>query len=104
MIHTTDATTAVLEPPVADGRELPALLRSVIAEHADRADHDRRLPAALVEPLCAAGAFRLTTPAVYGGFELRLTELVEVYEAFGAIDASVAWNVWNGSCGFSAAL
>jgi len=104
MIHTQEATTALLDRPDVPGLDLPERLRPVIAEHAAQADRDRRLPAALVEPLRSAGAFRLTTPAEYGGFELRLRELVEVYEAFGAIDASVAWNVWNGSCGFSAAL
>ncbi|HVN50000.1 MAG TPA: acyl-CoA dehydrogenase family protein [Acidimicrobiales bacterium] len=104
MIHTTDAPTALLDAPATGGRELPDLLRPVITEHASQADRDRRLPAALVDPLRSAGAFRLTTPAAYRGFELSLVDLVEVYEAFGAIDASVAWNVWNGSCGFSAAL
>ena len=104
MIQTAEPHTTVLEQPVVDGRQLPDLLRAVIAEHAPQAEHDRRLPAELVEPLRAAGAFRLTTPAIYGGFEMRLADLVDVYEALGSLDASVAWNIWNGSCGFSAAL
>jgi alkylation response protein AidB-like acyl-CoA dehydrogenase len=104
MIQTTDVPTALRDRPGSTGLDLPEALRPVIAAHAGQADRDRHLPAALVEPLRSAGAFRLTTPAVYGGYELRLAELIEVYEAFGAIDASVAWNIWNGSCGFSAAL
>jgi alkylation response protein AidB-like acyl-CoA dehydrogenase len=104
MIQTTAVPSSLLESTLADARALPDHLRPVIAEHSPQADVDRRLPAALVEPLRASGAFRLTTPAVYGGFELSLVDLLDVFEAFGTIDASVAWNIWNGNCGFAAAL
>lgn len=60
------------------------------------------MPLAL--PVLSAGVFRLTTPLERDGFEAPLATLVEVYEAFGRIDGPVAWNIWNGALGFSAAL
>ncbi|HMK12063.1 MAG TPA: acyl-CoA dehydrogenase family protein [Acidimicrobiales bacterium] len=87
-----------------DYRLLPSSLRSAIEDGREEADAERRLPADLAETLRAAGAFRITTPVEYGGAELSLTEAAEVYEAFGRIDGPVAWNIWNGSLGFAAAL
>ena len=54
--------------------------------------------------LRGASAFGLSTPRERGGFELPLARVVAVYEALGRIDGSVAWNIWNGNLGFSAAL
>jgi indole-3-acetate monooxygenase len=51
-----------------------------------------------------AGAFRLLTPREYGGSETPLTELLEVSERFGHIDASTGLLVWNANFGFIAAL
>ena len=70
----------------------------------ETADEQRRLPTGLAEVLRGAGAFGLSTPRERGGFELPLARVVAVYEALGRIDGSVAWNIWNGNLGFSAAL
>ena len=87
-----------------DFRLLPSSLRSAIEDGRAEADAQRRLPAELAETLREAGAFRISTPLEYGGAELSLSEAAEVYEAFGRIDGPVAWNIWNGATGFSAAL
>ena len=89
---------------LASIHELPAALREIIEQHRDQADADRRLPSELTEALRAAGAFRLLTPRTNGGFEASLADAARLYEAFGYIDAPVAWNIWNGNCGFAAAL
>src|SRR4051812_22734970 len=84
--------------------DLPSELREIIDRHREQADADRRLPSELTEALREAGAFRLLTPRALGGFEASLGDAVRAYEAFGYIDAPVAWNIWNGNCGFAAAL
>lgn len=67
-------------------------------------ERERRMPPALAEALRAAGAFRIFTPRELGGHEAPLVAAVEALEALGRLDAAVAWNVWNGNMGFSAAL
>jgi len=84
--------------------DLPTALREIIDLHRDEAEAARRLPHELTEALRDAGAFRLLTPRNLGGFEASLGDAVRVYEAFGHIDAPVAWNIWNGNVGFAAAL
>ncbi len=84
--------------------ELPASLRLAIESGRADAEAQRRLPSDLAEILRDAGAFRLTTPREYGGLELSLSDTVELYDTFGQIDGPVAWNIWNGNLGFSAAM
>jgi indole-3-acetate monooxygenase len=67
-------------------------------------DADRRLPASLVSTLTDAGLFRLYTPIEHGGHELDPPVFCAVVEDVARLDASVAWCVWNGNCGFAAAL
>lgn len=62
------------------------------------------LPATLVAELRDAGAFSLLTPRELGGFEAPLPTVLEVYEEFARLDASVAWVVWNANFGFIGAL
>ena len=103
MVHTALAPSP-LAPSTADLLALPESLAPRSRPAGSKRRSARRLPAELAETLRAAGAFRLTTPIERGGFEVSLTTLVDVYEAFGRIDGPAAWNVWNGNMGFSAAL
>ena len=103
MVYTALAPSP-LAPSTADLLALPESLRAPIEAGRVEAEEARRLPAELAETLRTAGAFRLTTPIERGGFEVSLTTLVDVYEAFGRVDGPAAWNVWNGNMGFSAAL
>src|SRR5437016_3829396 len=64
-----------------------------IATCADEIERERRLPAALVEELAAAGLFRMLVPASLGGSELDLPSFAPVIEALARVDASVAWCV-----------
>lgn len=100
MIQSSSSSVALL----ADVHDLPNALREIIHGHRDEAEAQRRLPRELTEALRDAGAFRLLTPLHLGGFEASLGDAMCVYEAFGYIDAPVAWNIWNGNCGFAAAM
>lgn len=84
--------------------ELPQRLRPAIEKYRDEADELRRLPDALVEQLREAGAFRFSTPAELGGFELPVATSVGLVERLARLDGPVAWLVWNLNVGFSAAL
>lgn len=84
--------------------DLPATVREAVETWRDEADALRRLPEPLIDVLRTAGAFRLTTPREYGGAELGLADTVGVLEELARVDGPVAWNVWNGNMGFSAAL
>jgi indole-3-acetate monooxygenase len=101
MVQTLSPTYAA--PPHA-ATDIPALVRAAVERDRDEADVLRRLPPALLEDLRAAGAFRLYTPRELGGFELGLAETLTVLEEIARLDGPVAWNVWNGNMGFSAAL
>ncbi len=79
-------------------------VRSAIEQHRDDADELRRLPPPLADILRDAGLFGLNSPIERGGLELSLTDTIEVYEQLGRIDGAVAWNIWNGNLGFSAAM
>src|ERR1700730_15451003 len=83
---------------------LPDAVRPEIEAWRAEAEAQRQLPRELAEILRAAGAFRLSTPVERQGFELSLGTAAQIYEAFGHIDGPVAWNIWNGNLGFSAAL
>lgn len=70
-----------------------------VVAHRAEAEAERKLPAALLDALRAAGAFRLQSPSELGGYEASLPTVLDVYEQFGRLDGSVAWNVWNGNLG-----
>ncbi len=87
-----------------DPRSIIAACAEAVAEHRGAAQQARRLPEPLVQTLRDARAFDLMTPVEYGGLELSLAEACGVLDGFGRLDGSVAWTVWNGNMGFSAAL
>jgi indole-3-acetate monooxygenase len=90
--------------PDFDPRELPDRLRGAVQSYRDEADHLRRLPDLLVEELRRSGVFRLFSPAELGGFEVPVATALDILEAFGRMDGSTAWVVWNGNIGVSAAI
>ena len=93
---------------ILDSRAILAGARQLAPDIERRADEIaamRRLPADLVAQLKAAGIFRMSMPAAWGGPEMPPREQCEVYEALGAADASVAWCAKIGSdSGYYAAL
>lgn len=84
--------------------QMPSVLRPSIEAAIDEFDVLGDIPDALRAELRDAGAFRLLTPREFGGSETPLTDALRIYEAFGRIDASVGWLVWNANFGFVGAL
>ncbi len=64
---------------------------SVVAEHADAGERDRRLPSATVSALVDADLMRMCVPGVYGGPEATPMELVEAIAAVAEVDGAAGW-------------
>ena len=92
------------DPPGPTRPILPTIPTDAITAARDRIELHRRLPTSLVDTLVQADLFRLFTPREHGGLELDPVDLCSVVEDVSAVDGSVGWCVWNGNCGFAAAL
>jgi alkylation response protein AidB-like acyl-CoA dehydrogenase len=90
--------------PALDAFALPESLRPAITAAAAYSERQGDIPTDLRDRLRDAGAFRLLTPVELGGWEAPLTTVLDVYERFGHIDASVGLLVWNANFGFIGAL
>jgi alkylation response protein AidB-like acyl-CoA dehydrogenase len=66
-------------------------IASVIEAHADDAERDRRLPAATVDALVAAGLMRMCVPAEYGGPAISAVDMIEAIEAVSIADGAAGW-------------
>src|SRR5258708_39235415 len=78
---------------LADIRELSPQVFSRAAE----IEAGRRIPPDLVEALRSIGVFRMFVPQTHGGLELDLPIALEVIEALGRLDGSVAWTAMIGA-------
>jgi alkylation response protein AidB-like acyl-CoA dehydrogenase len=94
--HTTIATVgasptttraAVDEAIVAAARGIG----SIIAEHADTTERNRRLAPPVVDALRAAGLFRLFTPRALGGLEVDPVTFARVVEEVSTFDSAAGW-------------
>jgi alkylation response protein AidB-like acyl-CoA dehydrogenase len=74
-------------------------LQPLLRRHAVSGDTDRRQPDEIITGLTQAGLFRLLTPSRFGGFETDVRTVLEVTEALGEADGSVAWLVSIASVG-----
>lgn len=76
----------------SDGEAVEAArkLAAAFAAQAGARDRDRRLPAAEVEELSASGLLGVTVPVRFGGAEVRVATLAEVFRTVAAADASLA--------------
>jgi alkylation response protein AidB-like acyl-CoA dehydrogenase len=66
-------------------------LRTVIHEHIEDGEQERRLPDAVMAAMTDAGLFRLWIPREYGGDELPLPDFMEVVEAIAGTDGAAGW-------------
>ncbi|HLZ69749.1 MAG TPA: acyl-CoA dehydrogenase family protein [Dehalococcoidia bacterium] len=89
---TIDLSEAVT-PLLATAR---AFRPRLLAER-DRIETERRLPDDLAADLAAAGFFRISLPAAYGGLDLKPAEGLLIFEELAKADPAVAWCVWNGN-------
>lgn len=82
----------------ADAQDLldrAAALTPVLRSNAEQTERDRRVAEENVSALRAAGLFRLTTPGEYGGYRLRMVELLPIIAEVGRGCASTGWIVAN---------
>ncbi|WP_159713287.1 acyl-CoA dehydrogenase family protein [Geminicoccus flavidas] len=68
-------------------------IKPIIAEHAQRAEADRRLSDVVYEAMHQAGLFGMHAPKAHGGLELHPVDAMQIYEAIARIDSSAAWNL-----------
>jgi alkylation response protein AidB-like acyl-CoA dehydrogenase len=68
-------------------------IKPIIAEHAGRAEADRRLPDVVYEAMHRAGLFGMHAPKAYGGLELHPVDAMQVYESIARTDSAAAWNL-----------
>ncbi|MYS84070.1 acyl-CoA dehydrogenase family protein [Embleya scabrispora] len=87
-----DATTE----PAVDPAELLTRTRELaqlIRENAPKTEQDRRLAEEVVVGLRDAGLFRLTTPTRFGGYDLRMSDLLAIIAEVGKSCGSAGWNL-----------
>ncbi|XVQ07375.1 acyl-CoA dehydrogenase family protein [Spirillospora sp. CA-255316] len=70
--------------------EIARKLAASFAEEAGARDRDRRLPVTEVDELSASGLLGITIPARFGGAEVSVAALAEVFRTLAAADASLA--------------
>jgi indole-3-acetate monooxygenase len=77
--------------------EAARTIAPTLTQRAAEMDQARRLPADLAQSLAKSGYFRMVLPADYQGLELPPVEMIQVLEALGTANASVAWCVMIGA-------
>jgi alkylation response protein AidB-like acyl-CoA dehydrogenase len=71
-------------------------LRSLILEHRDESDQERRLAQPVVEALVELGAFRAVIPRAAGGEEWDWLTFMRVVEELSSVDGAVGWTMGVG--------
>jgi indole-3-acetate monooxygenase len=82
---------------MTDLLEAARTLSPSLIERTPELETVRRLPADLAQSLAEQGFFRMVLPTDYSGLELPPARMIEVLEALGAANASVAWCVMIGA-------
>jgi indole-3-acetate monooxygenase len=90
-------TTSRHSPSMTNLLTTAQTLAPMLAARAPEMDDVRRLPADLAQTLAQAGFFRMVLPTDYQGLEVAPAHMIQVLEALGAANASVAWCVMIGA-------
>jgi hypothetical protein len=79
--------------------------RPSIEERAAEAEAERRLSSNVYRAMVDAGLFTMLAPQKYGGLELPILDVLDVWETVARIDSATAWNlVMNRTFGDMAAF
>ena len=73
-----------------------AALEALVREHADAADRDRRLPAAVARAFADHGLYRIGAPRAYAGEEADPRTQIETIETISRFDGAAGWNLMIG--------
>ena len=100
----TTAPTSLEAPTLQALLERIEQTRPVLERNTAQTEADRRVPQENIDALAAAGAFKVTVPRRYGGYEMTLREKLEVSAAVAESCGSTAWvvaltNVCNWAAG-----
>jgi alkylation response protein AidB-like acyl-CoA dehydrogenase len=96
-MHTPARIDVMAEGLVDAARALAPTIRAAAPD----IEHERRLPASLLEALHDAGLFRMTVPRELGGLEADALTINRVAEELAVADASVAWCVLIAGAGIA---
>jgi indole-3-acetate monooxygenase len=83
---------ATAADPVALARSLAGTVKA----GADEGDRERRLPERVARAMAAAGLYRLSVAAAYGGAEADPITTIKAIEAVSEADGSAGWNLMIG--------
>ena len=100
----TTAPTSLEAPTLQALLERIEQTRPVLERNTAQTEADRRVPQENIDALTAAGAFKVTVPRRYGGYEMTLRQKLEVSAAIAESCGSTAWvvaltNVCNWAAG-----
>ncbi|MET9384408.1 SfnB family sulfur acquisition oxidoreductase [Streptomyces sp. NPDC002928] len=87
---TTAHPTATVIHTDAEALDTARTLAAEFAAGAERRDAERLLPTAELDRLSASGLLGITVPAEYGGADVSLATLAEVFRLLAAADSSLA--------------
>lgn len=76
---------------------LRADLAGTIGARAAQIERARRVPADLLDALCAAGCLRVLLPVSHGGLGADLASAMRMFEGLARADASTGWTVMIGA-------
>jgi alkylation response protein AidB-like acyl-CoA dehydrogenase len=68
-------------------------IKPILAANADQTEADRRIAQPNVDALTEAGAFKVTVPRRFGGYEMTIREKLEVSAAVAEACGSTGWVV-----------
>ena len=71
--------------------EAARYLAPLIADHADAAERDGRVPKAVIDALASAGIFHMFVPRAFGGSEMDVAVGVRTLEELSKTDGSTGW-------------
>lgn len=75
----------------SDVKERITAILPIIREHATQTESDRRVAQPVIDALQEAGAFKVTVPRRFGGYQLTLREIVYINAIVARGDGSTSW-------------
>lgn len=91
MTDTIQPTVEAKVTTAAEVKERITVLLPMIREHALSTETDRRVAQPVIDALQEAGAFKVTVPRRFGGYELPIRDFVDINAIVARGDGSTSW-------------